>query len=127
MTFAKHTLAYLATPFTKYPLGTDAAIIDAIRVAGNLLAAGITVYSPIAYCSVLARQHGFDMMELDLWLPIEERMCRACDVLIVAQLDGWDASDGIAREVKRFERWGRRIYDLTPATLDIKRREPVAA
>lgn len=118
----RRTLAYLATPFTKYPHGIDAAVVDATRLAGNLLASGINVYAPIPYCAALARQHGFDMLALPFWLPLEEAMCLACDVLIVARLDGWAESEGIAREVERFVRSGKSIYDLDPQSMRMTRR-----
>ncbi len=127
MNFSKHTLAYLATPFTKYALGHTRAIVDATRIAADLYASGIIVYSPIAYCAALAASSGLPMEDYRFWLPIEDRMCGACDALIVAQLDGWQESEGIAREVARFERWGKSIYDLDPTSMRMARRQKECA
>lgn len=120
--FPGHTLAYLATPFTLYRHGHERAARDAAILAARLLSAGLLVYSPIAYCFSLARAYKLNPLDLNLWLPIEERMCAACDVLIVAHLNGWDESAGIAREVGRFERARKPIYDLAPDTLAMTRR-----
>jgi hypothetical protein len=62
------------------------------------------------------------MLDLSLWLPIEERMCAACDVLIVAHLDGWAESDGVDREVSRFVAALKPIYDLDPPSMTMARR-----
>lgn len=124
-----HTLAYLATPFTLYKPGLDRAAYEAKRIAASLLRSGVIVYSPIAYTFDLAEVGRLDPLDMTIWLPLEERMCAACDVLIVAQLAGWGESAGVNRECERFERWGRPIYDLNPDTLAmISRRngEPVS-
>src|SRR5262245_36645977 len=119
---APQTLAYLATPYTKYALGLDAAHAAAERLAALLLRTSIVVYSPITYTHPIARARRLDPLDLALWLPLEERMCAACDVLLVAHLAGWRESDGIAREVERFADAGKPIYDLDPATLRMTRR-----
>lgn len=123
MKLARHTLAYLATPFTFYRHGLEAAAYEAKRIAAHLLRSGILVYSPIAYTYDIAEVGGLDHLDLSIWVPLEERMCAACDVLIVARLEGWAESAGVNRESERFERAGKHIFDLNPRTfLMISRR-----
>ena len=42
-------LAYLATPYSKYPAGLQQAFVDAAKLAALLLRSGMNVYSPIAH------------------------------------------------------------------------------
>lgn len=108
-------LCYLATPYSKYKGGDlNAAFEDASRLAAELLAAGIRVYSPIAHTHPLAIHGNLDPLDHSIWLPFDEAMMDAADCLIVAHMDGWDTSFGIAHEVKFFEDAGKPIFDLDP-------------
>ena len=115
-------LAYLATPYTRYPRGIWHAFIDASTLAARLMAAGVRVYSPIAHTHPLAIFSGLDPLDLKLWLPFDEAMMTAAHVLIVGKLDGWDTSRGVAHEIKFFERHGKPIFDLDPVSLMMTRR-----
>ena len=124
----KGYLAYLATPFTLYEAGLEQAATDAAELAGHLFRAGIAVYAPIAYTWRIAETAGLDHLDLSIWLPLEERMCAACDVLIVAKLPGWFESAGIRREVARFEQARKPIWEIDPVTLGmVQRRYATAA
>ena len=118
-------LAYLATPYTRYPRGVWHAFIDASRLAARLLAAGVKVYSPISHTHPLAIFGGLDPLDLKIWLPFDEAMMTAAHVLIVGKLDGWDASKGVAHEIEFFERHGKPIFDLDPVSLVMTRRRPI--
>lgn len=120
-------LAYLATPYTKFPGGIGAAFAGASRLAARLLQAGVNVYSPIAHTHPLAMYGNLDPLDLTIWLPSHQAMLAKADVLIVARMKGWEASKGIAHEIRYFERAKKPIYDLDPLTLSMKRREAVAA
>jgi hypothetical protein len=111
------TLAYLATPYSLYPGGLWAAFFAAAQLAGNLLRAGIKVYSPITHSHPIAIHAGLDPLDHDLWLDFDRMMMERCDVLIVAHLEGWEQSKGIALEVEAFTATGKRIYDCNPVTL----------
>lgn len=119
------TLAYLATPYSKYTPGIEAAFIDASKLAARLMLSGVQVYSPIAHTHPLAVHGGIDPLDLSIWLPFDEAMMKACDVLIVAHMQGWEESTGIAHEVKFFEDAGKRIYDLDPIALSMTSRRLV--
>ncbi len=115
-------LACLATPYACYPHGTVAAWQAACRLAGRLIKAGQNVYSPIAHTHCIARYGGIDALDHDIWMPFDQAMMDRCDVLIVARMDGWDQSKGIAMEIAAFEKAGKPIFDLDPRTLTMTRR-----
>lgn len=110
------TLAYFATPYAKYPGGMDRAFIDTCRVTARLLLAGINVYSPIAHSHSLAVYGGLAGGDHAFWLPYDELMMSRCDTLIIAHMDGWRESKGIAHEVEFFKRAGKPIFDLPDVT-----------
>lgn len=118
----KHTLAYLATPYSKYPGGIWPAFIDACRIAARLMQAGIKVYSPIAHTHPLAIFGEIDPLDHAIWLPFDEAMMNVADVLIIAHMRGWDESKGIAHEIEFFAEAGKPIFDLDPETLRTTRR-----
>lgn len=115
-------LAYVATPFSAYPLGIERAWIDACKIAARLLKIGVRVYSPIAHTHSIAIHGELDAMDLSIWLPFDEAMMEKCDSLVVAHLSSWELSKGIAHEIAFFERAGKPIFDLDPETLKITRR-----
>jgi nucleoside 2-deoxyribosyltransferase len=117
------TLAYLGTPYTRYKSGIVGAFCDACALAARLMQSGVTVYSPIAHTHPIAVHGKIDPLDLSIWLPFDEAMMERCDTLIVAHLDGWDQSRGIAHEVAFFERAGKPIFDLDPGTLVMVRRK----
>jgi len=116
-------LAYLATPYSRYSGGNlDKAFKDAARLAAQLLIAGLKVYSPICHTHPIAIYGALDALDHSIWIPFDEAMMAAADVLIVAHMDGWDESRGIEHEIKFFEDAGKPIFDLDPQTLIMTRR-----
>lgn len=89
---------YLATPYSKYPLGTMLAHQHACELAARLFRAGINVYSPIAHTHALAEIGGLDG-HFDQWAAFDEALIAASDGLIVAMMRGWRESAGIAAEI----------------------------
>lgn len=116
-------LCYLATPYSKYMGGNlDRAFVDASKLAALLLVAGVKVYSPIAHTHPLAMHGNLDPLDHDIWLPFDEAMMHAATVLIVAHMEGWRESKGIAHEIAFFRRRDKPIFDLDPDTLTMTRR-----
>jgi hypothetical protein len=117
-------LAYLATPYTRYTGGIEAAFKDAAKLAARLLCTGLKVYSPICHTHPIAIYGALDALDHSIWLPFDEDMMEVSATLIVAHMDGWDESRGVAHEIKFFENAGKPIFDLDPATLNmVQRRE----
>jgi uncharacterized protein DUF1937 len=115
-------LAYLATPYSKYPDGLYVAFVHACKLAARLLRTGVKLYSPIAHTHPIAFYANIDPLDHAIWLPFDEAMMNACDVLIVAHMPSWQDSKGIACEVEYFRAAGKAIFDLDPETLRMERR-----
>lgn len=117
-------LAYLATPYRKFPGGKDAAAAAAAALAARLLAAGVVVYSPVVHSHYISDHAiGFPRHDDDeFWMGHGHIMMGVSRILIVGHLMTWEQSDGIADEVLNFERLGKHIYDCDPATLTLVRR-----
>lgn len=115
-------LCYLASPYSKYPAGIVQAFIDVSRIAAKLMTSGIKVYSPIAHTHPLAIYGEIDPLDHAIWMPFDEAMMNVSAVLIVARMQGWEKSFGIAHEVAFFEKRGKAIFDLNPDTMVMTRR-----
>lgn len=116
---AKCGMAYLATPYSKYPKGIEVAFRDAAALTARLLRAGMKVFSPIVHTHPIAIHGGLDPLDHALWLPFDEPMMRRSEVLLVAKMEGWEKSFGIAEEIKVFRKTQKPIYYLNPDTLDV--------
>jgi len=108
---------YLATPYSKYPDGIEAAFVAAAKAAARLIAAGVPVYSPIAHTHPIAIHGGMDPLDHKIWLPADMPMMTAAHGLLVAKLLTWDKSYGIAIEIGEFARSGKPIEYLESADL----------
>lgn len=114
--FNKGTLAYLATVYSKHEGGIEVAFREAATLAARLMLTGINVYSPIAHTHPLAIYGKLNPLDHSIWLPFDEAIMSRCDVLIVAHMDGWQESKGIAHEILFFERMRKPIFDLPDLT-----------
>lgn len=112
-------LAYLATPYSKYFLGIEAAFVHAAEIAARLLKAGVRVYSPIAHTHPLAVYGHLDPLDHSIWIPFDEAMMNAADALIVARMRGWDESYGVKHEIEFFAQAHKPIIHIDPVTLQI--------
>lgn len=113
-----HKLVYLATPYSKYPAGIEAAFRDASKYAARLMQSGVKVYSPIAHTHPLAVHGGVDPLDHSIWLPFDEAMMIAADAICVLQMETWEASKGIAYEIEFFQKAGKPVYFLNPESLE---------
>jgi len=116
------TLAYVASPYTRFPGGLARAYYAARVVTGKLIKSGVHCYSPIVHCHPLCRCAGLNPFDVTIWHPQNETMMERCDALIVAHLAGWDASDGVAKEIEYFAKLEKPIFDLDPETMAMVRR-----
>lgn len=112
-----HGFWYLATPYTRYPRGIAAAARDAALVTAGLMRLGIAVFSPIVHTHGVAIEGGLDALDVDFWLKVDRPFMQAASGLIVAKLDGWTESVGIAHEVEVFGREGKPIEYLSLGAL----------
>lgn len=105
---------YLATPYSKYAAGLDAAWHKACEGAAALLRAGVPVYSPIAHTHPIALAGDIDPLDHALWLPADEPMMYAACGLVVYEMDGWRDSYGIGVEIETFRRLGKPVVHWRP-------------
>lgn len=103
---------YVATPYSRYPDGTEAAFEEACRVAGWLIANRVHVYAPITATHPIAINALLDPFDHDLWLPADEPMMDAARGLIVVEMKGWEESYGMKVEQARFITVGKPIIHL---------------
>lgn len=109
---------YVATPYTHYPFGLAAAWRHAAQVASILTAHRLAVYSPIAHhCEPTTLAPTLDLSLQAFWMAITAPVRRAACGLIVVELAGWDASDGVSDERKEFYREGKPVYHLNRVVL----------
>ncbi len=95
---------YLATPYSKYDEGMEKAFEDAAKAAASLIKHGIRVFCPIAHTHPLSVHGDIDNEagDLDFWLGVDGPMIDAAVGLIVVKMQGWDTSEGVEEEVRKF-------------------------
>lgn len=112
-------LIYLATPYSKYPLGIEQAFKDAAALTGKLLSSGLKVYSPIAHTHPVAIHGELDPYDHTIWLPFDSAIMDKADALLVAKMESWERSYGISHEIEVFKKAGKPIYYLNPSSLTV--------
>lgn len=110
---------YLATPYSRYPRGFEAAFADACALCGELLRRGLYTYSPIAHTHPIALYAGLDPLDHSIWLPFDRVRMDKSDAILVAKMDGWDDSFGVAYEVDVFNAAGKPVYYLDCDTMEV--------
>lgn len=111
-------LIYLASPYSKYPKGLERAYCKICRIAGRLLVNGVTVYSPIAHTHGIASHAYLDPYDYNIWLPFDGAMMRACDAMVVALMQEWQTSYGVAHEMDVFNEAHKPIFALDPMLVE---------
>jgi hypothetical protein len=100
---------YVATPYTKYPHGHQAAADEAASITARLMRAGVRCFSPIAHSHAICIAGLQDMQhDSDFWCDHDEPLLLAAGGLLVVTLEGWKNSSGIKREIDQF------IKDIKP-------------
>lgn len=105
---------YLATPYSKYHEGIDAAWKMACHQAALLVSAGIPVYSPIAHTHPIAIEGGIDPLDHGIWIPADRPFMESAKGLIVCEMDGWDESLGVSIEIEAFKEMNKPVVYMTP-------------
>lgn len=111
---ARESFFYLASPYSGYPAGLDAAFRAACTNAALLVAAGIPVFCPIAHFHPIAKHGSLDPVDHTIWLPADRPMMDAAHGLIVLMLESWRESVGVAHEIKIFESAGKPVTAMVP-------------
>lgn len=110
-------MIYLASPYThKEERIRQTRYTAALRAVAHLLAEGKHVFSPIAHCHMVALAYELPGDFL-FWQNFNEDMIDRCDELTVLQLEGWDTSYGVAKEIEYAEAIGRPVNYLLEETI----------
>ena len=96
---ANANLIYLASPYSKYHGGMQAAFDKVVQKAGKLMLEGYKVFCPISHTHYI-QDHVGDLGP-DGWLEQDFAVLDRCDELWVYMMDGWDTSYGVQKEIER--------------------------
>ena len=105
---------YMASPYSLYPNGIEAAHRDACAQAALLIRAGVPVFSPIVHSHPIAINGHIDPLDHSVWMPADQPFMDCAKGLIVCELDGWDSSYGIGIELAIFKMAGKPIVHMMP-------------
>ena len=105
---------YVATPYSRYADGLEAACAAACRVTAALIRERLPVFSPIAHSHSISLIGDLDPLSHEIWLAADAPLMAAAHGLIVVELPGWDESVGIAHEIEAFEAEGKPVVHLDP-------------
>lgn len=100
---------YVATPYTKYQHGHNAAAYDAAEVTANLMRLGICAFSPIAHSHAVARVGRLDKVDHEFWQRMDAPWVRLAEACIVVKMPGWEESYGVQHEIGEFRAAGKPV------------------
>ena len=107
---------YLASPYSNYALGKDAAFNHVCEDAALLFAHGISVFCPIAHTHPIA-EIGHLAGGYETWQHFDEAMMDASRGCIVCMLPGWDTSVGVTAEIAFFDKLHKPVIYMTPGVV----------
>lgn len=108
---------YLATPYSKYEQGIEAAFQHACENTALLIKAGIPVFSPIVHTHPVARHGGINPLDHGIWMAADAPFMSVAIGCIVCMLPGWEESYGVRCEIATFQAAGRPILYMEPGNL----------
>jgi hypothetical protein len=93
-------ISYLAGPYSSVHIHIrDRRYHQLSFVAAQLIKRGELVYSPITSCHGLAMDYDLPT-DADFWLNQNLAFLARCDRMLVLQLEGWESSQGVKREIE---------------------------
>jgi hypothetical protein len=105
-------LIYIASPYSHESQNVMRDRFHAVcEYAGNMMAVGKVVYSPIAHCHPIAMRVGLPT-DWEYWEKFDRGMLWRCTELHVLQIDGWYESEGVRAEIEMATRWVWRLLIL---------------
>jgi hypothetical protein len=91
----------------------EARRVAACRVAGDLIAKGVPVISPIAHNVAIIREVG-GATGWGLWQAQDSAMLAVCQKVLVLKLPGWEKSKGVTAEIALAKNLGKPVGYLDP-------------
>lgn len=90
---------YLASPYSHPDKEVmEQRFSDVCVIAGRLMASGLVVYCPIASTHPIAVRCDLPR-DWDYWKQFDREFIAASSKVIVAMMDGWTVSRGVAAEI----------------------------
>lgn len=94
-------LAYLATPYSKYPLGRSKAFYEASHKAAELMHSQdeYAIFSPIVHSHTIETESFLNVEAGPFWMAQDLPVLAKCDKLFVYRMSGWQDSIGVNEEI----------------------------
>lgn len=105
---------YLATPYTRFPGGPQAAYYAALEQTAILVKAGHVVFSPIVHCHPLVESGFLSDGAFEAWEKFDHAMIAASAGVIVCKLPTWNESRGIRAEIDICSKIGKPVVFMAP-------------
>lgn len=100
---------YLASPYNHAdPSVMESRRVAACRKAGELIAGGLAVFSPIAHNVAVIRESGVET-GWARWQHQDSVLLAACSKVVVLMLAGWRESRGVAAEIALAAKLGKPV------------------
>lgn len=110
-------LWYLASPYSKYKDGHQAAADAIAEQAALLMEAGIEVFAPIVHTHPISQHTDASHLDHGFWLSRDLVFMSLSVGMIECRLDGWHESTGMAWEREWFESAGKQVIPMTPGAI----------
>jgi hypothetical protein len=108
---------YLATPYSDYPGGHQAACEMACEQAALLIAAGVDVFCPIAHSHPIAEHGNLDKVDPELWRRVDKPFVEAAKGCIYLEDPASLASKGMHNELIEFVKAGKPVVFMQPGVV----------
>lgn len=105
---------YVATPYGKYPYGTDAAHKLACQCMAKLIKLNVNVFSPIAHTHAIAEHGQLEKVNHELWTRVDKPFVDTAGGLIAVIAESWQQSTGMADEIDAFTKAQKPIVYWDP-------------
>lgn len=120
-TLRQYRRVYVASPYTLFPGGQDAACDAIAKVVGELMVEGIRAFSPIAHGHTINRNcPDLDPSDHEMWLEQDEAWMEVSEALVIVELPSWETSFGVSMEADYFRSAGKPIHHLNPKTMELR-------
>ena len=120
---------YLCSSYYKHPWGTGRAFQMATRATGQLMNAGIPVFSPVTHLHPLTSLAEFNprsgTAESTLYDMLGRTLLDSAYGLIVLRDDEWENNSGIHWTIARAKDQGKPVVFMDPGTVPAELRQEV--
>ena len=108
------TKIYLAVPYSDDDPAIRQARFEAVnKIAAILMKESLLVFSPISHSHPIALDGNLPT-DYEFWRCWNNEFIRWCDVLVVAEMDGWKFSTGVNAEMQITTKLSKPIIYLNP-------------